>query len=116
MHVEGRTCLRADYFTYVIIIGILPKGRSFTENSGTKAAILPKGRSCIANSETYVAVLLGMDRCGSLPLLSAPHSLFSILTDLKRSEKIPRGTNEEVRRVDLAKLGPPDFTEIHHRG
>ena len=30
-----------------------------------------------------------MNRCGSFPLLSAPHSLFSILTDLKRSEKIP---------------------------
>ena len=30
-----------------------------------------------------------MDRCGSFPLLSAPHSLFSIWTDLKRSEKIP---------------------------
>ena len=31
-----------------------------------------------------------MNRCGSFPLLSAPHSLFSIWTDLKRSEKIPR--------------------------
>ena len=26
-----------------IIISVLPKGRSFTANSGTKAAILPKG-------------------------------------------------------------------------
>ena len=33
--------------------------------------------------------LLRMDRCGRFPLLSAPHSLFSIWTDLKRSEKIP---------------------------
>ena len=32
---------------------------------------------------------LGFNRCGSFPLLSAPHSLFSIWTDLKRSEKIP---------------------------
>ena len=31
---------------------VLPKGRSFTANSGTKAAILPKGRSYIANSGT----------------------------------------------------------------
>ena len=30
-----------------------------------------------------------MNRCGSLPLLSEPHSLFSIWADLKRSEKIP---------------------------
>ena len=29
------------------------------------------------------AVLLGMDRCGSFPLLSAHHSSFSIGTDLK---------------------------------
>ena len=28
-------------------------------------------------------------RCGSFPLLPAPHSLFSIWTNLKRSEKIP---------------------------
>ena len=30
-----------------------------------------------------------LKRCGSFPLLSAPHSLFSIWTDFKRSEKIP---------------------------
>ena len=30
-----------------------------------------------------------MNKCGNFPLLSAPHSLFSIWTDLKRSEKIP---------------------------
>ena len=35
------------------------------------------------------AVLPEMNRCGSFQLFSAPHSLFSIRTDLKRSEKIP---------------------------
>ena len=30
-----------------------------------------------------------MNRCGSFPLLSSPHSFFSIWTNLKRSEKIP---------------------------
>ena len=30
-----------------------------------------------------------VNRCGRFPLLSAPHSLFSIWTDLKRSEKTP---------------------------
>ena len=68
---------------------ILPKGRSFTSNSGTKAAVLFKGRSSTANWGTQAAVLLEMDRCGSFPLLSAPQSLFSIWTDLKRSEKFP---------------------------
>ena len=68
---------------------VLPKGRSFTANSGTKAAVLLKGRSSTANSRTQAAVSLGMDRFGSFPLLSVPHSLFSIWADLKRSEKIP---------------------------
>ena len=61
---------------------------SFTANPGTKAAVLPNVRCSTANSGTKVAVLLGMNRCGSFPLLSAPHSLFSIWTDLKGSEKI----------------------------
>ena len=41
---------------------VLPKGRSFTANSGTKAAVLPKGRSSTVNSETKVAVSLWMTR------------------------------------------------------
>ena len=68
---------------------VLPKGRSFTANWDTKVAILLKGRSSTTNSWTKVAVLLGMNRCSSFPLLSAPHSLFSIWTDLRWSEKIP---------------------------
>ena len=36
---------------HVIIISVLPKGRSFTANSGTIAAILPKGRSSNGNKE-----------------------------------------------------------------
>ena len=51
--------------------------------------------SSTAYSVTKVAVLLGLDRCCSFPLLSAPHSLFGIWKD-------PRGNNVEVRRVDLA--------------
>ena len=72
-----------------VIISILPKGRSFSENSGTKSAVLPEGRSSTTNSGTKVAVLLVMNRWGSFPLISAPYSLFSIWTDLKTSEKIP---------------------------
>ena len=67
-----------SHIIIIIIISVMPKGKSFTANSGIKAAILPKGRYYIANSGTYVAVLLGKNRCGSFPLLSAPHSLFSI--------------------------------------
>ena len=68
---------------------VLFKGRSSTINSGTKAAVLLKGRSSTAHSGRKVAVLLGMNRCSSFRLLSASHCLFSIWTDLKRSEKIP---------------------------
>ena len=68
---------------------VLPKGRSFTANSDTKAAVLPKGRSSTPNSGTKLAVVLGMNRCGSFPLFSAPHSLFSTWINLKRSGKIP---------------------------
>ena len=57
---------------------VLLKGRSYTANTGTKVAVLSKGKSSTANSETKVAVLLGINRFGSFPLLSAPHSLFSI--------------------------------------
>ena len=57
-------------------------------------------------SATKAAVLPGTNRCGSFLLLSVPHSLFSIWTDLKdlnRSQGPQHGS-------------PPDFTEIHHRG
>ena len=45
-----------------------------------------QGRSSIANSGTYIAFLLGINRSGSFPLLSAPHSLFSIWSNIKRYE------------------------------
>ena len=54
--------------------------------------------------------LLGMQGCGSFPLLS---SLFSIWTDLNRSWKIlkdPRVSNMEVGRVDL-----PNWASGLHR-
>ena len=65
------------------------QGQVFHCKHSTKAPVLPKGRSSTENSGTKVALLLGMNRCGSIPLLSAPHSLFNVWTDLKRSEKIP---------------------------
>ena len=50
--------------------GVLVWGWSLTANSGTKAAVLPKDSFSTANPGTKVAVLLGMNRCGSFPLLS----------------------------------------------
>ena len=70
---------------------VLPEGSSFTANAEIKVAVLSKGRSSTANSGIKVAVLLGINKCGSFPLLSAPNSLFSIETDLKRSQGLQRG-------------------------
>ena len=39
--------------------------------------------------EQRLKLYQGLNRCSSFPLLSAPHSLFSICTDRKISEKIP---------------------------
>ena len=46
------------------------------------------------NSGTKAAVLLGMNSCGRFLLLSAPHFLFSIWTDLKRSLGYQHGGEE----------------------
>ena len=53
----------------------LPKGRSFIASESTKVAVLPKTGLPPENSGTKVADLPGMNRCGSFPMLSAPHSL-----------------------------------------
>ena len=94
---------------------VLLKGRSFIANAGSKIAVLSKGRSYTASSGTKVVVLLGINRCGSFSFLSVPHSLFTIWTDLKRSEKIPGVPTWKWGEWICAKLGPPYFTEIHHR-
>ena len=91
---------RETFFVYVLHTNHCDKN-IVNYISSTKAEVLPKGRSSTANSETKVAVLLGMKRYGSFLLLFAPHSLFSIWTDLN-IWKDPRGTSKEVRRVDLA--------------
>ena len=84
----------------------LTKCRSFAANAGTKVAVLPEGRSSTANSGTKIAVLLGISRCCSFPLFSAPQSLFSIRTDikdLKRFQGLQRGGEEN----GFGQLGPP---------
>ena len=63
---------------------VLPKGRSLTANAGTKVAILSKGTSSTAVRHQCCS-LLGINMYGSFPLLSAPHSVFSIQQTLKHS-------------------------------
>ena len=81
------------------------------QNQGSSSI---EGRSSTANSGIKYAVLTVMNRCGSFPLLSAPHSFFSIWTYLKRSEKIP---GSPIWRWGewIWLTGLSDFTEIHHR-
>ena len=82
-----RDCLACICYRYSQIFELIHIFKDHHHND--HQSVLPKGRSLTANSRTKAAVLLWMNRCGSFPLLSAPHSLFSIWTDLKRSEKIP---------------------------
>ena len=101
-------------YIYIYHQSVQPKGRYFTAKAGTKVAVLSKCRFSTANSGTKVAVLglLGMNRCCGFPLLSASHSLFSIWTDLKRSEKIP-GTPSWMWGEWIwitGSSGPPKFT------
>ena len=63
---------------------ILLKGRSSTANLRTKATFLIKGRSSTANWGTKVTVLLDMNRCGEFPLLSAICTLQCAYTGCKK--------------------------------
>ena len=56
------------------------------KNLGCSSA---EGRSPPRAQEPRLQFYYGFNKSGSFPLLSAPHSLFSIWTGLKRSEKIP---------------------------
>ena len=105
-----------DVALLIVIAWILSSSSVFCPRAGPslqtqapRLQILSKGRSSIANSGTKVAVLLGMNRCSSFPLFSAPHSPLSIWTNLKRCEKIPGAPSR--RWGDwIWLLGPPDFT------
>ena len=84
---------------------VLNKGRPFTANAGTQAAVLPKAGLPPQTQEPRLQFYQGFKRCSSFLLFSASHSLFSILIDFTNSKKDSRGTNVEVR-VDLANWAP----------
>ena len=73
----------------IIIRVLFPRAGPSLHTREPKVVVLLEGMSSKANSGNQAAVLLGMDRRGSFSMLSAPHAFFRILTDLKRSEKIP---------------------------
>ena len=53
--------------------------------------VLPRGRSFTANSGTKAAVLLGMNRCGSFPNPNLSLAPEPTLKDVKRSQEPQRG-------------------------
>ena len=68
---------------------VLPKGNLSLPTHKPRLQFSPKAGLPLQTQKPRFAVLLGINRCGTFPLLSAPHSLFSVWSDLKRSEKIP---------------------------
>ena len=50
-----------SYILHLRSQSVLPKGRSFTANTGTKVAVLAKSKFYTAISGTKVAVLLGIN-------------------------------------------------------
>ena len=65
------------------------QGQELHWSTGTYASVLPKAGLPPQTQEPTLQFYQGLNKCGTFPLLSAPHSLFSISTDLKTSEKIP---------------------------
>ena len=72
-----------------IYMSVLPKCRSFNAS----AAVLPKAGLPPQTQEPKLEFYQRLNRHGSFPLLSSPHSLFSIWANLKRSEKTPGAPN-----------------------
>ena len=85
-------CLRVHHHNQ----SVLPKGRSCTAGEITQAAALPKAGLPPQTQEPRLLFYPGLSRCGSFALLSAVHSLFSIWTDLQRSEKIPGSPTSQL--------------------
>ena len=72
----------------IIIIEYSAQGQVLHCKRRNLAAVLPKAGLPPQTQERWLQFDQGLNRCGSFPLLSAPHSLFGIWLDLKRSEKI----------------------------
>ena len=99
----------------IIIMYVLPKGRSFTTSAGTTAAVLPKTGLPLQTQEPRLQFYLGWigavaSCCFLHPILTS--ASLQTLKDLKRSQGHQRGGEESW----FGYLGPPELTEIHHKG
>ena len=59
--------------------------------------------------------ILGINRCSSFPLLSAPHSLSLASEQALKYLKISHGPQRGGKESEFGYMGHPDFIEIHHR-
>ena len=73
----------------IIIRAFCPRAGPSLQTQEPRPQLCSKAGLPPQTQEPTLQILLGMERCGNFPLLSAPHYLFSIWTDFKRSEKIP---------------------------
>ena len=85
-----------------------PRTGPSLQTQAPRLQFCPKSGLPLQTPEPRFAVLLGLNRCGSFPLLSAPHSLFSIWTNLKRSQGHQRGGEESL--ANWALRTSPKFT------
>ena len=115
---EDKLKLKDTFWIMIFIFGnhrhqsVLPKGRSFTGNPGTKAAVLLKAGLPPQTQEPKLQFYQGW--IGAVAWRCFPHTTPSLasehtLKDLKRSQGHQRGGQES----GFGKLGPPDFTKIH---
>ena len=91
---------------------VLPKGRSFSANAGTKVAVLPKTGLPSQIQEPRLQFYQEWIGAVASRFFFHPTLILAFeqtLKDLKRSQ---RGGEEN----EFGLLCPPDFTEIHHRG
>ena len=87
-----RSCSSTNLLFFIIII-IIIIGVFCPREGLSLHAQQPRLQFCrrqaFQTQEPRLQFYQGLNRCGSFPLLSAAHSLFSIWTDFKRSVKIP---------------------------
>ena len=89
-------CQNKKIYSLYIFISVCPRAGPSLQTQAPRLQFCPKTDLPLQTQEP---------RCDSFPLLSAPHSLFSIWTNLRRSEKIP-GAPTRRRGVWIWLTGP----------
>ena len=104
-------------YIYISSAEFLPKGRSFAANNRrNQGCSSPEGTSSTANSGTK-GCSFTRDLIGAVASRSFLYPTLSLASE--QTLKDPRGTNKEVRRVDLAnwafRTSPKFATGVKHQ-